>query len=61
MAALREKAALTAALAPERVRAELEQMKDITLLGDALPLKSALQPQQEAALATLADQIAASL
>ena len=47
--------------AAKLMRAELEQMKDITLLGDALPLKSAMQPQQEEQLAALADQIVASL
>ena len=47
--------------AAKLMRAELEQMKDITLLGEALPLKSALQPQQEEQLAALADQIVASL
>lgn len=43
------------------MRAELEQMKDISIVGDTLTLKSALQPCQEEQLAALADQIAASL
>lgn len=47
--------------AAKLMRAELEQMKDIAILGDALSLKSAMQPAQEEQLAALADQIAASL
>ncbi len=43
------------------MRAELEQMKDITIVGDTLSLKSALQPSQEEQLAALADEIAKSL
>ena len=43
------------------MRAELEQMKDITLVGDTLSLKSALQPSQEDQLAALADQIVVTL
>ncbi len=37
------------------MRAELEQMKDITLVGDTLTLKSAMQPAQEQQLTALAD------
>ncbi len=43
------------------MRAELEQMKDITILGDTVSLKSAAQPSQEEQLAALADQIIATL
>ncbi|MBQ9417586.1 MAG: FprA family A-type flavoprotein [Bacteroidales bacterium] len=43
------------------MRAELEQMKDITLLGEMVSLKSALAPQQEAELETLAKAIVESL
>ena len=43
------------------MRAELEQMKDITIVGETISLKSAAQPQQEEALAFLADQLAATL
>ncbi len=39
------------------MRAELEQMKDIAIVGETLTLKSAAQPQQEQQLATLADKI----
>ena len=42
------------------MRAELEQMKDITIVGETVSLKSAAQPSQEEQLAALADQIAAS-
>ena len=47
--------------AAKLMRAELEQMKDITLIGEPLSMKSAMQSQQEAQLAALADQIVASL
>ncbi len=50
-----------AATAAKLMRAELEQMKDITLLGEPLSLKSALRPEQEEQLAALADTIAATL
>lgn len=43
------------------MRAELEQMKDITIVGDTVSLKSAAAPAQEEQLATLADAIVASL
>ena len=43
------------------MRAELEQMKDIAIVGDALTLKSSMQPTQDEQLAALADQIVASL
>ena len=47
--------------AAKLMRAELEQMKDITIVGDPITLKSATQPSQEEQLAALADQIAAQL
>lgn len=50
-----------AATAAKLMRAELEQMKDITLLGEPVSLKSALRPEQEDQLATLAGQIVESL
>ena len=50
-----------AATAAKLMRAELEQMKDITLLGEPLSLKSALRPEQEEQLAALADAIATTL
>ena len=50
-----------AATAAKLMRAELEQMKDITLLGEPLSLKSALRPEQEEQLAALADAIVATL
>ncbi|MCR5444360.1 MAG: FprA family A-type flavoprotein [Bacteroidales bacterium] len=50
-----------AAQSGKLMRAELEQMKDITVLGDTISLKSAAQPAQEEQLAALADQIANSL
>ena len=43
------------------MRAELEQMKDITIVGETLSLKSSMQPLQEKQLANLADQIVQSL
>jgi flavorubredoxin len=43
------------------MRAELEQMKDITIVGDTLSFKSSLQPSQEEQLAALADAIVATL
>ena len=43
------------------MRTELEQMKDIAIVGDTLSLKSALQPCQEEQLAALADQLVATL
>ena len=43
------------------MRAELEQMKDIAIVGDTLSLKSSAQPSQEEQLAALADQIVATL
>ncbi len=50
-----------AAQSGKLMRAELEQMKDITIVGDTLSLKSALQPSQEEQLAALADALAATL
>ncbi len=50
-----------AAQSGKLMRAELEQMKDITVLGDTISLKSAAQPAQEEQLVALADQIANSL
>ena len=43
------------------MRAELEQMKDITIVGETVSLKSAAQPSQEEQFAVLADQLANSL
>ena len=43
------------------MRAELEQMKDITIVGDTISLKSALQDCQEEQLAALADALVATL
>lgn len=49
-----------AAQAAKLMRAELEQMKDITIVGDPVSLKSAATPAQEEQLAALADAIANS-
>ncbi len=46
--------------AAKLMRAELEQMKDIAIVGDPVTLKSAATPAQEQQLAALADQIANS-
>ena len=46
-----------AATSGKAMRAELEQMKEITFVGDTLSLKSAMKPEQEEQLATLADKI----
>ena len=43
------------------MRAELEQMKDIAIVGETLTLKSAAQPSQEEQLAALADEIVGSM
>ena len=43
------------------MRAELEQMKDIVIVGGTVSLKSAMQPPQEVQLAALADAITNSL
>ena len=43
------------------MRAELEQMKDTTLVGETLTLKSALQPGQEEQLTALANALVATL
>ena len=50
-----------AAQSGKLMRAELEQMKEITILGDTISLKSAMQPSQEEQLAAMADEIVASL
>ena len=47
--------------AAKLMRAELEQMKDIAIVGDPVSLKSAATPAQEEQLAALADAIVASL
>lgn len=50
--------------APQAVklmRAELEQMNNITIVGEPITIKSAAQPNQEEQLATLADQIIETL
>ena len=43
------------------IRAELEQMKDIAIIGEPLTLKSALQASQETQLEALADVLASDL
>lgn len=43
------------------MRAMVEEMKDMTVLGDTLTLKSAMKPEQENDLADLADLIVANL
>ena len=43
------------------MRAELEQMKDIAIVGETITLKSAAAPAQEEQLAALADAIVATL
>ena len=43
------------------MRAELEQMKDISIVGDTLALKSAAQPLLEKQLVAMADAIAATV
>ncbi len=50
-----------AAQAAKLMRAELEQMKDIAIVGDPVSLKSAATPAQEEQLAALADAIVATL
>ena len=46
-----------AATSGKLMRAELEQMKEITILGDTVSLKSAATPAQEEQLAALAEEI----
>ena len=46
--------------AAKLMRAELEQMKDIAIVGEAVSLKSAATPAQEEQLAALSDAIANS-
>ena len=43
------------------MRAELEQLKDISIVGDTLTIKSAMQPCQGESLTALADQLVATL
>ncbi len=43
------------------MRAMVEEMKDMTVLGDTISLKSAMKPAQEADLAALADLIVANI
>ncbi|MBR1799788.1 MAG: FprA family A-type flavoprotein [Bacteroidales bacterium] len=43
------------------MRAAIEEMKDMTVVGDMLTLKSAMSDTQDAALAALADAVVASL
>ena len=50
-----------AAQAAKLMRAELEQMKDIAIVGEPVSLKSAATPAQEEQLAALADAIVATL
>ena len=47
--------------AAKLMRAELEQMKDIAIVGEAVSLKSAATPAQEEQLAALADVIVSTL
>ena len=47
--------------AAKLMRAELEQMKDIAIVGDAISLKSAMQPSQEEQLAAMADALVATM
>ena len=47
--------------AAKLMRAELEQMKDIAIVGEPVSLKSAATPAQEQQLAALADAIVATL
>lgn len=50
-----------AATSGKLMRSELEQMKEITIVGETVSLKSAATPAQEGQLATLADEIAKAL
>ncbi len=50
-----------AAQSGKLMRAELEQMKDITIVGETVSLKSAATAAQEEQLAALADEIVTSL
>lgn len=50
-----------AAQSGKLMRAELEQMKDIAIVGDMVSLKSAATPTQEQQLAALADAIVGTL
>ena len=50
-----------AAQSGKLMRAELEQMKDIAIVGEPVSLKSAATPAQEQQLAALADAIVATL
>lgn len=50
-----------AAQSGKLMRAELEQMKDIAIVGEPVSLKSAATPAQEQQLAALADALAATL
>ncbi len=50
-----------AAQSGKLMRAELEQMKDIAIVGDPVSLKSAATPAQEEQLAAMADAIVSTL
>ncbi len=50
-----------AATSGKLMRAALEEMKEITIIGDTLSLKSAMKPEQEESLASLADALVATL
>ena len=50
-----------AAQSGKQMRAMLDEMKDLTVVGDTLTLKSAMQPSQEEQLAALADAIVGSM
>ena len=43
------------------MRAAIEEMKEINIVGETLTLKSALQPGQEENLAAMADALIATL
>ncbi len=50
-----------AAQSGKQMRTMLDEMKGLTVVGDTLTLKSAMQPSQEEQLATLADAIVGSM
>ena len=50
-----------AAQSGKQMRTMLDEMKGLTVVGDTLTLKSAMQPSQEEQLATLADSIVGSM
>lgn len=50
-----------AAQSGKQMRAMLDEMKGLTVVGDTLTLKSAMQPSQEEQLAAIADEIVKTL